>query len=248
MKVTLIDYTGCGHADPSRHAAAILVFAKSTRLTMSPGLLTDILSKDAHELMQELDYIANTIPASQEFVDYTFMIEGVTRAFTHQFVRTRTGSYAQQTMRVLNVSDGPGWEALIGPSVAHVPEAANIYEDTLQQIDKAYKGMIAAGCSIEDARGILPTNIMTNIVAKFNLRNFVDIVKKRSSPRTQHEYRQVLQGMTSEVMRVHPWIGKFLDRTHDRSCKDLDIEIQQIKDPDKRVRMLKLVDHLRKDM
>ena len=39
MKVTLVNYTGRGTANPSRYAAAQLIFTKATRLTMSPGLL-----------------------------------------------------------------------------------------------------------------------------------------------------------------------------------------------------------------
>jgi thymidylate synthase ThyX len=53
-----------------------------------------------------LDYISKTIRSSWEFVDYTFQITGVTRAFTHQFVRTRTGSYAQQSQRSVDMSSG----------------------------------------------------------------------------------------------------------------------------------------------
>ena len=49
--------------------------------------------------------MANTIPSSWEFVDYTFLVTGVSRAYTHQQVRTRAASYAQQTMRVLNMGE-----------------------------------------------------------------------------------------------------------------------------------------------
>jgi hypothetical protein len=57
-------------------------------------------------VLEELDYIAKTIRSSWEMVDYTFQITGVTRAFTHQFVRTRTGSYAQQSQRSVDMSTG----------------------------------------------------------------------------------------------------------------------------------------------
>jgi hypothetical protein len=125
MKVTLIDFTGAGFNDPAAHAAALLVFTKNTRLEMSAGGLAKYLSKPMMELLEELEYMANTIPSSWEFVDYTFMIEGVTRAFTHQLVRTRTASFAQQTMRVLNVSEGNemGWTFGAGPSIAKNPRS-----------------------------------------------------------------------------------------------------------------------------
>ena len=106
MKVTLIEYTGKGRSP--RAAAELMVFTKSTRLKMNPGLLQNIKAMTDDEINAELDYMAKTIPSSWEMVDYTFLIEGVTRAFTHQFVRTRNGSYARQTMRILHVS-GFSW-------------------------------------------------------------------------------------------------------------------------------------------
>jgi thymidylate synthase ThyX len=79
MKVTLINYT--------HNAMDLLIFTKNTRLTMSPDRLEEIAKWPLERKWNELEYMANTIPSSWEFCDYTFMIEGVTRAFTHQLVR-----------------------------------------------------------------------------------------------------------------------------------------------------------------
>ena len=65
-------------------------------------------------------------------------------------------------------------------------------------------------CFIEDARGILPTNIYTNIVAKFNLRTLHEMAKSRLSPRAQGEYREVFTMMVAEVVKEHPWAKPFL--------------------------------------
>jgi flavin-dependent thymidylate synthase len=192
MEVKLIDYTGCGSRDPARHAANVLVFTKQTRLKMEPGLMQQIEEWDWSSIEKELAYMANTIPSSWEMCSYTFLINGVTRAFTHQFVRTRTGSYAQQTMRVLDVD---GWDYLKGPTVTkeHDPFLEDTYDQTMKLIDRRYRQLIDNGAKIEDARGILPTNILTNIVAKFDLRTFADTQRKRASSRTQGEYRDVMR-------------------------------------------------------
>lgn len=245
MKVTLIDYTGSGWQHPDERAAAIMIFTKSTRLNMSPGLLDDIMAWPYEKKLEELNYMANTIPSSWEFVDYTFMIEGVTRAFTHQLVRTRQASYAQQTMRILDVSKGPGWDFLTGPSIADKPDLKGNYTSTMSYIARAYQFLIRDGANIEDARGILPTNILTNIVMKINMRNFVGLVQSRSSPRVQGEYRDVLKAMQTEATRVHSWLPIFVERTFDKAAADLDFEISTIDNPEKKVRMMKLVDQLR---
>ncbi len=97
MKVTLINYT--------QDAVKTLLFTKSTRLNMTPDNFNKLKFMKPEDQMVELAYMANTIPSSWEFVDYTFLVEGVSRAYTHQQVRTRAASYAQQSMRVTEQCD-----------------------------------------------------------------------------------------------------------------------------------------------
>lgn len=242
MKVSLIDYTGIGLDDDGMYAANILLFTKNTRLQMSPGLLSEIRAWPLEKKMKELEYMANTIPSSWEMVNYSFMVEDVTRGYTHQQVRSRNMSFAQQTLRVLDVT---GWKFGTGPTIQDSPYRKQLYNKVMEGIDVVYKELIKDGAKIEDARGILPTNILTNIFIHMNLRTFVETVRKRSSPRVQGEYREVLEKMKDEVIKVHPWCALFIDRTWDRAAKDLDKEISDIQDQEKKIRMMKLLDQLR---
>jgi thymidylate synthase (FAD) len=256
MKVTLLDFTGKGQDDPARYAAALLAYTKATRLQMTAGLFEEFQKKSYAQLLDELAYMANTIPSSWEMVDYTFQIEGVSRAFTHQFVRTRTASYAQQTMRVLNVSEGKGWEYLMGPSFQNNWPAIDEYTDTMELIGDRYKSMIAKGVKVEDARGILPTNILTNITVKMNMRTFVEMARKRASIRTQGEYRDVLDAMRQAVLDVHPWIDLFFNRTADKAIAELErminVEVSDHIGPnlvkELRIKMIKQLDILREQL
>ena len=63
-----------------------------------------IKSWSEEKKQEELDYMLNTIRSSWEFIDYVFNIREATRGFTHQFVRTRQGSYAQQSPRTVDIS------------------------------------------------------------------------------------------------------------------------------------------------
>lgn len=247
MEVRLIDFTGAGAADPARHAANVLVFTKNTRLNMVPGLMDKIEAMSDAQIEDELAYMANTIPSSWEFVEYKFLINGVTRAFTHQFVRTRTGSYAQQTMRVLDVD---GWDYLTGPSIKQYSNVEDSWHAAMKVIDEEYRYQIDNGAKIEDARGILPTNILTNIVAKFDLRTFADTQRKRASTRTQGEYRDVMEAMKAEVLRVHPWAAMFIDRTFDCAARELEREIVDLHgfgkiSDEHRITLIKLLDQMR---
>ncbi len=243
MKVTLIDYTGFGNPDPW-HAANVLLFTKSTRLNLSPSLMDDIKAWSEEKKLSELAYMAQTIPSSWEFCSYTFMIEGVSRAYTHQFVRNRHGSYAQQSMRVVSVEQG--YEFLM-------PQRFSLTERELvdavnRKIIEAYGKLLTDGGAIEDARSILPTNISTNIVAKFNLRTMSELAKSRTGGRTQNEYVTVMNAMCDEVIKVHPWAEKFLFP----QARDLFAEIETFAEREyagdliKKGELLKIVDHMRK--
>lgn len=198
MKVTLIAHTTL--------PVDTLIFTKGTRLNMDASRFESVMEMSDEDKKAELEYMVNTIKSSWEFVDFTFAIEGVTRAFTHQFVRNRTGSYAQQTMRILNMD---GFKYHTGPGIKTEVQKM-VYDDCMDKIQRAYDELIQLGVPIEDARGVLPTNILTNITAKFNLRSLSDMMASRASSRTQGEYRDVMDAIYNCVVEEFPEFAEFL--------------------------------------
>lgn len=242
MKVTLINHTP--------HAEATLLFTKQTRLNMSAGgfdAIKERIARDPAWCAQELAYMANTIPSSWEFVDYVFMVEGVSRAYTHQQVRTRAASYAQQTLRVLDVSAGFDYVYTERNKADRV--ALGIIDHVLQTIQHGYKRLIDIGQPPEDARGILPTNIATNIVCKFNLRTMAELARSRTGGRTQGEYQHVVNAMIDEVLRVHPWAEQFLFSQDRNYFDELEAAIKAEWPDDllKRGHFMKIIDKMRKE-
>ena len=198
MNVELISYT--------QNAAQLLVYTKSTRLEMGFETRNHIYNKMTNKaIMEELKAMSRTIPSSWEFVDYVFEIKDVTRAFTHQFVRTRTASFAQQSQRVQDVSE-MGYETPKGLN----PEQQDLFTQAMDNSINSYKALQENEVSLEDARAVLATGMNTNIIAKFNLRTLSDLVGSRLSPRVQGEYRAVLDRMIECVLNVHPWASMFL--------------------------------------
>ena len=185
-------------------ALNLLLRTKNTRLTHE-----DDPSEWPEEKRQEhLEYMRDTIKSSWEFVDYVFKITGVTRAFTHQFVRTRTGSYAQQSLRVADVRDQP---VAIPPSVNGNGLWLDIWKRGVESAIDNYAELIDEGVPVHDARGILPTHITTSIMAKFNLRTLHEMAKLRLCTRTQGEYQDVFREMRQRVIEVHPWAAEFIE-------------------------------------
>lgn len=199
MNVTLL------YATPD--AVDLLIFTKNTRLNIGPKGMEEIKAWPREKKMEELKYMSTTVPSSWEFVDLIFCIEGVSRAFTHQLVRTRTASYAQQAMRIVDMT---GFEYHVGPSIKGNPEAQAVYDATMSNISNSYQYMIKMGIKAEDARGLLPTDILTNICMKMNLRAFSDLVKSRMTARVQDEYSAVLRQMVDVVLKEWPWALSFI--------------------------------------
>ena len=218
MKVSLVDFTGCGRPDESEYAARLLAFTKNTRLQMTPNGFQDWLDKPWSEIEPELVYMTKTLPSSHEFVDATFTIQGVTRVFAQQLTRTRFtpidsdifGSYAMQAQRVVDVREAEVTtpERLAGPD-------RDAYEAAAAQAVASYSDLVAAGVPLEDARGLLPMNIQCNLVAKYNLRSMAEMFRKRESLRVQDEFVNVVRAMRAEVERVWPWSAAFfVPKTH----------------------------------
>ena len=235
MKVTIVGHT--------HNAAELMIMSKNTRLEMSADLMDNINMMSDDEKKAHLDYMVNTIKSSWEFFDITFLIEGVSRAFTHQFVRNRQCSYAQQTMRILNVS---GFRYITGPSISDNENLRVMYDTMMMQINDMYNTLIDNGAKIEDARGILPTNICTNIMVKHNLRSLSDMLASRASHCTQDEYRQVCDAMYDACVAKWPWIAPFLRNHKSYALKKLESIIHdQYDGTDKLVPYLKLIDLIR---
>lgn len=238
MKVTLFNYTPM--------AKETLIFTKSTRLTLTAGLFEEICQWPEEKKLDELRYMANTIPSSWEFVDYLFLMEGVSRSYTHQQVRTRWASYAQQTMRVLDVGD---FDYVYTEKNLENPAAQHIIDGVLGTIKRGYRDLIRIGQPVEDARGILPTNIATNIVCKFNLRTLSELARSRTGGRTQGEYQKVINSTLDQVIHVHPWAQLFLfgDRGRNYFAEIEAFAKQSIGDPTERAKLLKIIDKMRKE-
>jgi flavin-dependent thymidylate synthase len=205
MKVTLIDYTGAG-CDPM-YAARLLIYTKDTRLEQGDDTRNKVRNMSNEEVLKQLDYISKTIRSSWEFLDYTFEIKDVTRAFTHQLVRTRTGSYAQQSQRSVDMD---GFSAVMPDSIKDDVDRRYAWDHAMLGIKNGYTALKDLGVPTQDCRGVLPTNVCTNIIAKFNLRTIADLVGKRQNLRAQGEYADVVKLMAAEMLLVHPWVHPFL--------------------------------------
>lgn len=180
--------------------------------------LADITDEEADTIFTEMQKTA--LNGVFEWITLVFQVEGVTRAFTHQLVRHRVGfSFSQESMRFTQVAPV---RTLVGPSISNNPEALKLWNDTLDQIDFAYQELQELGAETQDARGILPTNVLTKIGFSTNYRSLVQLCGDRLCFQAQDEWRTVVHGLKEEVRRV--WGDDFADYLvpvcfHSERCK-----------------------------
>lgn len=131
----------------------------------------------------------------------SFEVSGISRACSHQLVRHRLASFSQESQRYVDMSD-PEW--VIPPDVAANPEALSIWEDSLSQIQEAYRQLRALGIQKEDARFLLPNAAATRLIMTANFRELLHLFRIRISPHAQWEICQVAIHMLEAVYEQAP--------------------------------------------
>ena len=142
-----------------------------------------------------------------EFCDFTFHIEGVSRALTHQLVRHRLASYAQRSQRYCGEND---FGYVTPLTVSKNTAAKFIYEDCMNQLAHTYKKLQDLGIPNEDARYVLPNACETAIEVKMNFRTLIHFMNERLCTRAQWEIRLMAREMKRCIEEIYPELAKYL--------------------------------------
>jgi thymidylate synthase (FAD) len=193
MKVILLSYT----PNPDQLVAA------AARLCYSPvgadQLQETMTPKQVKKLVDDLLEMGHESPI--EHVNFTFAIEGVSRALSHQLVRHRIASYSQQSQRYVSEK---AFDYITPPSIADKPEAKVVFLHQMQIIQESYNQMLAWGIPKEDARYLLPNACETKLVMTMNARSLYNFFTKRLCTRAQWEIRHMAELMRNELLQVSP--------------------------------------------
>jgi len=147
-----------------------------------------------------------------EFVNMVWLIEGGSRAFQTQLVRTRDAAYSIQSLRVVKAENFYDNEAFTeSEAVKKNLEVHKRYHETMLWLQHTYQKLIELGCPTEDARGILPLNVHSPITMSINLRALYHMMELRFCDNTQEEYREVAKQMRDEIRKkMSPIIAKYM--------------------------------------
>lgn len=142
-----------------------------------------------------------------EFCDFTFHIEGISRALSHQLVRHRLASYAQRSQRYCD-EDGFGY--VVPKSIQDNPEAIEVFEEFIAECQGIYSRLQDLKILNEDARMVLPNACTTVIEVKMNLRTLMNFMNERLCTCAQWEIRELAMLMRKAVLEQVPELAPYL--------------------------------------
>lgn len=137
-----------------------------------------------------------------EHASFTFSVEGVSRAMTHQLVRHRIASYTQQSQRYVTYNTLENY--VTPPAIAKNPQAREAFDKALEEISRTYQHLLKTGIAKEDARFILPNAAKTNIIVTMNARELRHFFNVRCCARAQWEMREVATEMLKQAKKEAP--------------------------------------------
>ncbi|MGN5457058.1 MAG: FAD-dependent thymidylate synthase [Candidatus Kurthia intestinigallinarum] len=141
-----------------------------------------------------------------EFADFTFHIEGISRACSHQLVRHRCASYAQRSQRYCK-EDGFGF---VEPKTIKDNDDASVeYQHFMDRCQLTYNYLIEHGIPEEDARMVLPNACETVIEVKMNGRELIHFMNERLCTRAQWEIRELAKQMKKVVAEYNDECAEF---------------------------------------
>lgn len=193
MHVQLLTHT----PDPEQACAA------AARLCYSAADIDQLMARsesDQAVLLQKILKLGHY--SVLEHASFTFGIEGISRACSHQLVRHRIASFSQQSQRY--VSSQERFEAVMPESIGHNPALKARFEGFLAEAGKVYAELVEAGVPAEDARFVLPHAAATKLVMTMNARELHHFFHLRCCRRAQWEIRAMAKQMLRLVRQAAP--------------------------------------------
>jgi thymidylate synthase (FAD) len=173
MKVTLIQAT----PDPIKTISKVASICYDSDPKNHLGLVKHLYRNGHHSVF--------------EHIYFTFKIEGISRACSHQLVRHRHCSFTQRSQRYCTEGE---FKYVTPPTVA-----GTSFPIDMEWIQDWYEDYMDSGAPNEDARYILPNACATELYLSCNLRELIHIANERLCTRAQWEIRDLVKQMVSLV-------------------------------------------------
>jgi thymidylate synthase (FAD) len=153
------------------------------------------LRKRGHHAMLEFGYATARITAD--------------RGLTHELVRHRLASFAQESTRYCNYSKGKFTSeitVIAQPGIEIGSDEWTVWKNTMFHIEEAYMKLLKMGVKPEIARSVLPIGLKAEITIGANLREWRHIFKMRCASSAHPIIRGVMLEALEEFADYMPSI------------------------------------------
>lgn len=148
----------------------------------------------------------HTSPLEQ--VQFTFSIEGLSRAGLAQLTRHRMFKFNVQSQRYVDASNF----SFVIPDLKYIKSEEDRnrlrinFENIFKQQQEMYEQFIKLGVKKEDARSILGQATTCNLIVSMDLNNFRNFLRQRLCTHAQEEIRELAKEMTRQVKEHIPFV------------------------------------------
>jgi len=132
---------------------------------------------------------------------YTFAVERISRACSHQLVRHRVASFSQQSQRYITVRRLQE-RVVTPPSVEKA--GGDEFKELVKEAGEAYQRLVDRGVPKEDARFVLPNAAETSLLMTMDGRSLLHFLGLRLCNRAQWEIRALADEMLGEARKAEP--------------------------------------------
>ncbi|MBN1321552.1 MAG: FAD-dependent thymidylate synthase [Thermoleophilia bacterium] len=202
LKVTLLQFT----PSPERAVASAgrLCYAPVSAAELKEAMGDD----DVRRLVRGL--VRSGHMSALEHAVFTFAVDGISRACSHQLVRHRVASYSQQSQRYVRFGAEGGF--VMPPHIASSSEARAVFVEAMDNARRSYERLVELGLAegrgnesvFEDARFVLPNAAETKIVVSMNARELRHFFSLRCCRRAQWEINRLAWAMRFLALSVAP--------------------------------------------
>ena len=192
---------------------AISLIYVACRQCYSEKFAGDIFSEAAVDSKKQEEFVKSIVASGHqsplEHVKFTFAIEGVSRALTHQLVRHRIASFSQQSQRYVKEKD---FDYIVPPTIEKNSQAKSEFEKLMMTIQQSYTRLLtflkednlSGESANQDVRFVLPQAAETKIVVTMNCRELLHFFQHRCCSRAQWEIRQLANKMLNIARQQLP--------------------------------------------
>jgi thymidylate synthase (FAD) len=170
----------------------------------------DKIAKDSYKTFVNMIVSKNHLAVIEhEKLSVRFITD---RGISHEMVRHRLASFAQESTRYCNYSNDKFGHELVfvcpftENEIAENTEGYCLWLKSMQEAEDSYMNLLSVGVKAQMARSVLPNSTKTEVVVTTNLRHWLEIFSQRDSSAAHPQMRRLMHKLHLELQEAMPLI------------------------------------------